>query len=180
MDKKEPGVCTVEGCDRAPVARGWCRRHYARMYRSGTLEAREWQPKSQCSVDGCENVTESRGYCAMHRSRIRSRGEPGPSGRVKPGRAPAPPGPCSVDGCDRPRRNGADYCHLHNERLRRTGEVGPAQPTRVRGTVRPGKDGYKRIHLPDGRRALEHVLVMEQHLGRRLGPGENVHPVNGQ
>jgi hypothetical protein len=46
---------------------------------------------------------------------------------------------------------------------------------RVKGRVRPRKDGYVRLTLPDGRRVLEHVLVMEQHLGRRLVPGENVH-----
>jgi hypothetical protein len=38
-----------------------------------------------------------------------------------------------------------------------------------------------RLTLPEGgRRVLEHVYVMEQHLGRRLGAGENVHHLNGQ
>ena len=99
---------------------------------------------------------------------------------MRPGREPAPPQPCAVEGCERPRRAASDHCHLHNERLRRTGETGPAQPTRTRGVVKPRSDGYKRLTLPDGRRVLEHVLVMEQHLGRRLAPGENVHHVNGQ
>jgi len=36
-------------------------------------------------------------------------------------------------------------------------------------------DGYVRLTVPGGRRVLEHVHVMEQHLGRRLVPGENVH-----
>ena len=30
-----------------------------------------------------------------------------------------------------------------------------------------------------GRYVFEHVLVMEQHLGRKLLPGENVHHING-
>lgn len=150
------------------------------MHRTGQLEARPWQPKTQCTVDGCENISESRGYCAMHRSRIRTTGKPGPAGRIKPGREPAPVAPCAVEGCERPRRAAANYCHLHNERLRRTGEVGPAQPTRVRGIVKPSAEGYRRIQAPDGRRVMEHVLVMEQHLGRRLDAGENVHHVNGQ
>jgi hypothetical protein len=83
-----------------------------------------------------------------------------------------------VKGCERLRK-GALYCHLHTERVRRTGEVGPAQPTRVRGVVKPTKEGYRRINLPDGRRVLEHVHVMEQRLSRRLVDGENVHHKNG-
>jgi len=114
----------------------------------------------------------------MHRSRVRAHGEPGPAGLVKKGRMPAPDPICAVEGCDR-RRKGATYCHLHGERLRRTGEVGPAQPMRARGVVKPGKEGYVRRTMPDGRRVLAHVLVMEQQLGRRLVGLENVHHKNG-
>lgn len=40
--------------------------------------------------------------------------------------------------------------------------------------------GYVRLHLPDGRRVLEHRYLMEQHLGRPLLPTEYVHHVNEQ
>ena len=50
---------------------------------------------------------------------------------------------------------------------------------RVRGVVKPRKDGYIRLTMPGGRRVLKHVLVMEQQLGRRLVDGENVHHKNG-
>ena len=109
----------------------------------------------------------------MHRWRVRTHGEPGPAGHINRGRKKIAL-PCSVDGCDRPRK-GSAHCHLHNERLRRTGEVGPALPTRIRGVVKPTSEGYRRIHVGNGRRVLGHVYVMEQHLGRRLAPGENVH-----
>lgn len=46
------------------------------------------------------------------------------------------------------------------------------------------KDGYVRIYAPDhpravnGRYVLEHILVMEQVLGRHLLPDERVHHIN--
>lgn len=115
----------------------------------------------------------------MHRWRVRAYGDPGPSGRIRKRRDAAPAAPCAVDGCDRDRHHGAPYCHLHRERLRRTGEVGPAKPLTVKGVVKPRKDGYRRIHVENGRRVLEHVDVMERQLGRRLVNGENVHHKNG-
>jgi HNH endonuclease len=113
----------------------------------------------------------------MHRWRVRARGEPGPAAQIKQ-RSRKERLPCSVGGCDRPRK-GALYCHLHTERLRRTGEIGPVQPMLVRGVVKPTKEGYIRRTMPDGRRVLEQVLVMEQQLGRRLVGIENVHHKNG-
>lgn len=113
----------------------------------------------------------------MHRWRVREHGDPGGAEQVKPHRK-KDPALCVVDGCER-RRKGATWCHLHTERVRRTGEPGPAQPMRTRGIVRARQDGYVRLTLPDGRRVLEHALVMEEILGRRLAPGENVHHRNG-
>lgn len=40
------------------------------------------------------------------------------------------------------------------------------------------KNGYISIKL-NGRRVLEHVLVMERHIGRKLSPDECVHHING-
>lgn len=159
------------------AARGFCSRHYTRWNRTGQLEARPWERQGACSVDGCEKQAESGGYCAMHRWRVRAHGDPGAAAQIKR-RSRKPALPCSVDDCDRPRK-GATYCHLHNERMRRTGQLGPAQPQRIKGDVQPTSQGYKRIHVGDGRRIMEHVHVMEQHLGRPLEPGENVHHKNG-
>ena len=176
MDENS-AVCSVDGCGRPVRARTWCQRHYARWLRTGTLEARIWTRQGQCTVGGCDQPSWSGGLCEMHRWRVRVRGEPGIPAKInqRPGKERLP---CSVDGCDRLRK-GAFYCHLHTERVRRTGEVGPPQPLFVKGRVKPRKDGYVRLTLPDGRRVLAHVLAMEQHLGRRLVDGENVHHTNG-
>jgi hypothetical protein len=172
-----PQICGIEDCDREVVARGWCRRHYARWQRTGRMDARPWTTQAQCSVDGCEKPSWSGGLCEMHRWRVRAHGEPGPAHQIK-SRPRKERLPCAVDGCDRPRK-GSTYCHLHYERKRRTGDTGPVLPLIVRGVVRPRKDGYVRLTLPSGRRVLEHVLTMEEQLGRRLVDGENVHHRNG-
>lgn len=39
--------------------------------------------------------------------------------------------------------------------------------------------GYKRISVGEHSGRLQHVVIMEQHIGRRLKPGEVVHHING-
>jgi hypothetical protein len=112
----------------------------------------------------------------MHARRVREKGDVGP---VEPihDRPQTPKGVCDVDGCDRVRR-GRYHCHLHQERLRRTGEVGPAAPLMIKGGGTSTNEGYRRLWI-GGRRVMEHVHVMEEHLGRRLVGLENVHHRNG-
>jgi hypothetical protein len=58
--------------------------------------------------------------------------------------------------------------------------------SRWKGGRRIDHKGYVLIFKPDypggkvgGKYVMEHKLVMEEHLGRRLRPGENVHHKNG-
>jgi hypothetical protein len=166
------------------VARKMCRKHYTRWQRTG--DATTARPKlakgtyTTCTVDGCEKPHVTKGLCEMHRWRVRYEGSPGAAEPRQGRTARAEKGPCAVDGCERRSTTQAGHCKMHYERIRRSGHPGPiGTMVRPKGSGHVRKDGYVRLTLPDGRRVLEHVDVMERHLGRRLEPGENVHHRNG-
>jgi hypothetical protein len=150
----------VEGCDRDVVARGWCRRHYARWYTKGRQEP--------CSIDGCERYAESGGYCTMHRWRIRTSGDPGPPGRLyrapllgpqPAGRRPPPEGTCSVDGCDRG-LDRAGLCRAHYKRkLKGADLTAPIRPRMKRGGE-CSVDGCSRIVYGRGYCQMHYARVV--------------------
>ena len=176
--------CKVEGCDKPVLAKDYCSRHYQRWRRDGDPGPAglvRMPDGATCSVDGCDRPNVQRGYCEMHRWRVRSHGDAGPAGHVKRGRKPKEYPICAVNDCTRNTRSGGGgYCRLHFTRLQRGLPLGPAGPmVAAKGSGSVTREGYRRIRTPDGRRLLEHVYVMEQHLERRLEPGENVHHRNG-
>lgn len=175
-------TCSVEDCGAPVLAKGFCHRHYWRNHNTGDpgpVGLKRLPDHSPCSVEGCGEPNVANGYCEMHRWRVRKYGDPGEVGRRNK-RRPRERKPCAVEGCGT-----TDYarglCRLHYERQRRTGEVGPAGlMVGAKGNGTLTEDGYRRIRTPDGRRLLEHVYMMEQILGRRLLPRENVHHKNGR
>jgi hypothetical protein len=176
--------CEIEDCEKVAVARKLCRTHYCRWQRTG--DATTARPKllagtfTTCTVEGCEKPHVTKGLCEMHRWRLRYSGEVGEAEERQVGRPPKATTPCLVEGCDRQAKTAAGHCKRHYERIRRTGHPGPAgSMVREHGTGNRTKEGYIRLSMPNGRRVMEHVYVMEQHLGRRLEPGENVHHRNG-
>lgn len=98
-------VCSVDGCERARLCKGYCKAHYSRA-RRGSDMARPigWvSPKLDCEVEGCDRRAQVNGMCALHDTRARE-------GRdlSAPIRRYAKQGPvCSVNGCEgRPRARG--------------------------------------------------------------------------
>jgi hypothetical protein len=110
----------------------------------------------------------------MHYERFRKTGSVN-SGKTERLRRPVIE--CSVEGCSVPSES-KGLCRLHYNRLNRFGDVGTAEiskPVHGYGTY---VDGYRRI-VVENKRVLEHRHVMEQSLGRKLLPKENVHHLNG-
>ena len=90
---------------------------------------------------------------------------------------------CSVDGCESD-HYAKTYCKLHYSRVRFTGEPGQAERLIAKDGNRRHKikGGYVQVNDPHNRQRngiLEHRLVMEQYLGRKLEAHENVHHING-
>lgn len=177
-------TCEIDDCEKVAVARKLCRTHYSRWQRTGDpTKARAKLPNhayETCTVDGCDKPHVTKGLCEMHRWRTRAKGDVGGAEQVKKRTSSKIDRSCVIDGCELVATTRAGHCKRHYERIRRTGHPGPAGlMVRAHGTGNLTKEGYIRLTLSDGRRVLEHVHVMEQHLGRRLDGEENVHHLNG-
>lgn len=85
---------------------------------------------------------------------------------------------CTVPGCERA-KYARGFCTMHYARWYTTGSVGPAElriaPKGTHNNVAP--NGYVQMHVP-GLARYVHVHTMEQHLGRKLLPGEIVHHID--
>jgi len=101
--------CLVQGCNEKRYAKGYCRPHYRRLYKYGTL-----QPEPEgCSVEGCGRSHYSKGYCRSHHFRWREHGDP----LQKP--------LCRIETCRR-KVLARDLCKPHYRYLMAHGEPVPA------------------------------------------------------
>lgn len=153
-------VCSE--CPRTDViARGYCTLHYQRWKNGVPMQLApkaRYREGQECAAGRCHDPVHGSGYCQRHYDARRKE-------------------PCPECGSSKGVR--AELCHSC-----RTKKTGSEHPSWKGGRMVRG-DGYAWVYCPDdprancGRYMKEHVLVMEQMLGRLLLPGENVHHKNG-
>lgn len=108
--------CTVDGCLKVRLARGYCGAHWALWRRHGKPEIPQQPVYNACVVEGCGGTPRSTHseYCEMHYGRIRRRGNLDAPPRVE--------GPCKIDGCQNPRERLDGYCRMHYLRIQKRGD----------------------------------------------------------
>jgi hypothetical protein len=129
-----------------------------------------------CSIDLCEDVATRKGWCSKHYQRWRRSGSTDLPEKAQ----------CSVESCKYVAEK-RGWCGNHYQRWRKYGDPEAAllRQKRERGYREITTNGYVRLYgysdhpRSDKGKIFEHVLVMEQQLGRYLHPGENVHHKNG-
>lgn len=94
-------LCSVEDCSEKHYGRGFCRLHYQRARRDGTI------PTAPCKVEDCDRPSDCKGLCTMHYRHARREGT-------------IPAKKCTETDCERP-VEGRGLCAKHRERARLAG-----------------------------------------------------------
>lgn len=65
-------TCSVDGCEQPHEARGWCIKHYACWYRTGSPFPKERPTFETCTVEGCARVVRNprSPLCDLHYNRL--------------------------------------------------------------------------------------------------------------
>ncbi len=106
--------CSVSGCDKEVLARGWCGKHYRRWHRYGDIFTVHKLPNGTyepiCEVSGCDRKTHSNGLCSTHNARLKHIGSLATENPKKPYRG------CKEKGC-LGKHYAKDLCRKHYRRI---------------------------------------------------------------
>ena len=124
-------ACSVGGCERPRVARGYCQAHYCRLLRHGDVfedlpigfhKPSAYTSRGQCVVPDCgRNQTYIKlGLCTSHHRRLQRYGDPELGEPVGAGRR-SPDQICSIESCPETTIGGAKgMCRPHYRKYRWT------------------------------------------------------------
>lgn len=132
-----------------------------------------------CSFNECIRKTYAKDLCQSH-YKMSLRGEELRKLRPREGTRLST---CTFDGCHKPHK-GNNLCSGHNYQMKKFGKLEPLKYNNPGewGDWYETPEGYViRTKTVNKKResVRQHRYVMEQHLGRQLFPGENVHHKNG-
>lgn len=164
-------TCSIQGCVNQVRTKGLCVTHASQKFAVTALPP----INGKCGVEGCGRDLKQKGMCTLHYGRAYHKGD---IGAVAP-RATKPKGvPCSVEGCAEMSK-ARGYCATHYQRWRTRGDAGGAElEIAPAGSGYLAENGYRYVFV-DGKSVLEHRIVLEQKLARKLIPGENAHHLDG-
>lgn len=169
-------MCRIDGCDRPVRIKKdqLCSGHYAQQGRGQEFRPLG-APKSkfkECRASSCDRLAVARGLCAAHRHQEKT-GKQFTTPRKLYERGQR----CEFEGCDKPVIT-RDFCYGHYDQWRKGKPLMKLRDRRPAGEWQVNKHGYV-SRMVAGRHRFQHREVMEEHIGRPLIKGENVHHING-
>lgn len=79
-------ACSIDGCERQAVSRGWCHGHYQRWVRLGDVQPDRplrRRVNFTCCVDGCDRDAVAKQLCRTHYRRMLATGDAQPDKPVR-------------------------------------------------------------------------------------------------